>query len=50
MSTTEHALPLAASPKPAEHKFRGCCPIQKYEMLEKLGEGTFGYGSSGQRD
>ena len=22
---------------------RGCSPISKYELLEKLGEGTFGY-------
>src|SRR5271168_1306821 len=25
------------------HVMRGCSPISKYELLEKLGEGTFGY-------
>ena len=25
------------------HVFKGSSPISKYEMLEKLGEGTFGY-------
>ena len=33
----------ASSPLPsAGNKLKGCSPIQKYEMLEKLGEGTFG--------
>jgi hypothetical protein len=36
----------ASSPLPSTgHKLKGCSPIQKYEMLEKLGEGTFGYVS-----
>lgn len=38
----------SSAPSPlhsAGHKLKGCSPIQKYEMLEKLGEGTFGYVS-----
>jgi len=25
------------------HTFRGASPVSNYEMIEKLGEGTFGY-------
>lgn len=45
MSTQERPS-QSASPSsgntPSQHVFRGCNTIQKYEMLEKLGEGTFG--------
>ena len=32
-----------SSPISSSHKFKGSSPIAKYQMLEKLGEGTFGY-------
>jgi hypothetical protein len=28
----------------ARRKWFGCSPINDFEMLEKVGEGTFGYG------
>jgi len=44
--TTQERPSQSASPSsgntPSQHVFRGCNTIQKYEMLEKLGEGTFG--------
>jgi len=46
MTTNEHPSLVASPAKSTGHKFQGCSPIQKYEMLEKLGEGTFGYVSS----
>jgi serine/threonine-protein kinase BUR1 len=36
-------LGIDANGKP---RFKGCDNIKAYEMLEKLGEGTFGYVSS----
>ena len=35
----------AKSPVPsAERTYRGCATIGDYDLLRKLGEGTFGYG------
>lgn len=45
MSQSQTAAPLAAqnhSTGPANRRYYGCSPIQKYELEEKLGEGTFG--------
>lgn len=40
---------MAASPVIRQngtiHHFTGCSGIGQYEVLQKLGEGTFGYGS-----
>ena len=30
----------------APHQFRGCSTIADYEVIDKLGEGTFGYGTN----
>ena len=35
--------PASAAPHTHVHLMRGCSPVTKYELLEKLGEGTFGY-------
>jgi len=46
-SSSQDRIPsLSSSPSKthSQHVFRGCSSISKYEMLEKLGEGTFGYG------
>jgi serine/threonine-protein kinase BUR1 len=36
----------ASSQHRHHHSFRGASPVSNYEMMEKLGEGTFGYGPS----
>jgi serine/threonine-protein kinase BUR1 len=44
--TSQHERPSSSSSPSSSsvpHIFRGCSSISKYEMLEKLGEGTFGY-------
>jgi hypothetical protein len=43
MTSQQEQPPPSSSPaSSAGHIFQGCSPISKYELLEKLGEGTFG--------
>jgi len=46
--TLQQDRPSSSSPASSSsftHVFKGCSPITRYEMLEKLGEGTFGYNT-----
>lgn len=46
-SAPDMAQPSSAAPAPglAHRKFHGCSSIREYEVMSKLGEGTFGYGT-----